>query len=59
MTEIAARKPRQYKSALLKLEDEHKITNNQRKTLCVHYEAPHHTLTHIQLARKARIKLRA
>jgi len=56
ISEIAARTPQEWKSAFLKLKGEQKITKNQWKMLCVHYEAPHHTLTHRQLARKARIK---
>ena len=44
ISKIAARTPQQWRSAFLKLWDEHKITKNQRKMLCVHYEAPRHTL---------------
>ena len=44
ISKIAARTPQQWRSAFLKLWDEHKITKNQRKILCVHYEAPRHTL---------------
>jgi len=39
ISKIAARTPQQWRSAFLKLWDEHKITKNQRKMLCVHYEA--------------------
>jgi len=45
---------RHYRRGLVDLKKENKISPNQWKMLCAHYE--HHTLTHKQLARKARIK---
>ena len=43
--------PQEYREALFDLDDERPITDNQRRMLCIHCEAPRCTMTTKQLAR--------
>jgi len=53
---IDALTSQQYRDALLDLEDEHKITEEQQRILCIHCQARHRTITAKQLARAVPFK---